>query len=1033
MSFLDNVRIKNSPLSGGVPQQTSPAIEPVVRQVKSSGFLDSMQFKNSSAKPSGAKTPGGIYVNRKEKEKPYSFTEELQLAGEQLGLSEKFETLSEEQKAPGFVSKVFDFLQIGEYASGGILSGKGVAAGIKEKITPSDALGIKNPFLGFATDVLLDPTTYLTFGAGSGVKVATKAGIKVTNNAGKKVLSDLITELGETAGREAFTKKLAEEGGESFLQKTGLKFMGTQIIPEKTVKFPFKVMNTVLEKTPVISPIYKGTKDVIEAGFKPFARIEKTLGEQGGAWIVGFQHFMKGGKAEIEVAEKQISDMLETSLVKFHEESREKISREAFGERIAKVIEYPESFDESETINSIASSISRQYKNIADEEEPRGLIRGVISNYQRHFLTPQAARIIEADPAGFADLVRPLGKESAEKGVEKTVKETAEGVAQKGTASVAKDGAAQAGIEALQKSHGPYQHRRIDGVGITAFKAKHGVDLFEKNAFTALSRRTTESIKARRLHDWYMGATENFGIAGVKTTKEIKDMTGVTKLIEKIEPQYVNGIKHVESNVPELRGMLFPEPIVQHLNDTHKFLTDDKSSKTFLNMYDNVLRFWKGSVTGWFPAFHTRNATGGVFNNWIMGLNNPLRYVQGNAIVRGADGNITTELGQKISYSQIREELEEHAVTGMSGQIDVQLKAGSMIKTHGFFKGVGVAFKEGEVKQTAKILGSGPVRMMEMVENNLRTPLYIHRRIKGDSPEMAAKAVIMAHFDYAPEAYTKFENDFMARIMPFYKWSRGNIPLQIEQMMKQPGKYAAVGKLIENIGEPMTQEQRDALPSYVKDGIYFKLQNSEEGFMTVMAGLGLPVEDLGKLWRGGFGETLNGLLTEFSPIIKYPIEIASGMNLFYGEEIEDLDYVKPWVSNVPGLRDWLEVAEYTKADGKIGYRGNPNKLHLMSSLVGRYYTTLGKATEENVSKFNRILNFATGARVKDYKLESEQYWRDQEFQEELIEVLHHHGVNVSEFKNLSVTAREELGLPTGANTQRKTEALIKELREKKNQ
>lgn len=59
------------------------------------------------------------------------------------------------------VSKVFDVLNTGSYAVGGLLSGRGARAGIQQKINPAKALNIENPILGFVVDVGLDPLTYL--------------------------------------------------------------------------------------------------------------------------------------------------------------------------------------------------------------------------------------------------------------------------------------------------------------------------------------------------------------------------------------------------------------------------------------------------------------------------------------------------------------------------------------------------------------------------------------------------------------------------------------------------------------------------------------------------------------------------------------------------------------------------------------------------------------------------------------------------------------------------------------------------------
>ena len=88
------------------------------------------------------------------------------------------------------LSKIFDVLRTGEYAVGGLLAGKGARKGIKQKISPSTVLGAKS-FVGkIALDILLDPTTYLTFGTGGTIKLALKSGNKVAlSKVGSKFLT----------------------------------------------------------------------------------------------------------------------------------------------------------------------------------------------------------------------------------------------------------------------------------------------------------------------------------------------------------------------------------------------------------------------------------------------------------------------------------------------------------------------------------------------------------------------------------------------------------------------------------------------------------------------------------------------------------------------------------------------------------------------------------------------------------------------------------------------------------------------------
>ena len=83
------------------------------------------------------------------------------------------------------LSKVLDIINVPSHFVGGILSGKGVKAGMEENILPSQAFGIKNPVIGFVVDIALDPLTYASFGTSTFAKSAVKGTSKALSVGGK--------------------------------------------------------------------------------------------------------------------------------------------------------------------------------------------------------------------------------------------------------------------------------------------------------------------------------------------------------------------------------------------------------------------------------------------------------------------------------------------------------------------------------------------------------------------------------------------------------------------------------------------------------------------------------------------------------------------------------------------------------------------------------------------------------------------------------------------------------------------------------
>src|SRR3990167_227681 len=193
--------------------------------------------------------------------------------------------LEEPQPARGLlggIQKFVDVLSTGEYVVGCILSGKGIKAGVEEKISPSDII-LKNlnpdsgagkfakGALGLAIDVAFDPTTYLTLGTGSAIKVTAKSGAKVVlSKTGKEMLGELSKQVGEKAARS----KVAEMAlaNKALQAKGGLKFAGKEFIPADVLAFPFKTIKATALNTKEGRALFEGVDNLGESLGKIFTR-----------------------------------------------------------------------------------------------------------------------------------------------------------------------------------------------------------------------------------------------------------------------------------------------------------------------------------------------------------------------------------------------------------------------------------------------------------------------------------------------------------------------------------------------------------------------------------------------------------------------------------------------------------------------------------------------------------------------------------------------------------------------------------------
>jgi len=237
----------------------------------------------------------------------------------------------------------------------------------------------------------------------------------------------------------------------------------------------------------------------------------------------------------------------------------------------------------------------------------------------------------------------------------------------------------------------------------------------------------------------------------------------------------------------------------------------------------------------------------------------------------------------------------------------------------------------------------------------------------------------------------------MRRVIPFYTWTRKNMPLQIESFYKTPGKPALIADLMRDLPKG-SEGDLEALPDWVKEGIFVKLGEGEKGPKYGYSISTIPFEELGRLWRGSPGRTLEReLLGTTAPPIQTAIELVSQKDLFYNQPFETYAYragKTAYEAKLPKYAmDWLEyrTEEFTIEKGKDKGKKisrhwvNPAKFEMLTATpFSRFITT--KASQDPIGAATSPF------KAREFDTELETTLRSKERSKEIEEFLKKKGV-----------------------------------------
>jgi hypothetical protein len=398
--------------------------------------------------------------------------------------------------------------------------------------------------------------------------------------------------------------------------------------------------------------------------------------------------------------------------------------------------------------------------------------------------------------------------------------------------------------------------------------------------------------------------------------------------------------------------------------------------------FDAVTSLFKRSVTGLFAPFHIRNYVSGLIQNYeVLGSSafKPENIASGQKLALATFGKVKLDSNNKL-YKLLEPFIERFKASSFyTNEFNASIAAGETLDDYAKW------FSKSAIKKGIKSLGlsqdSPHFRLARNVGNYIemqqKATAYVTAVGQGRTIEQALDLAEKAGFDY--RALTKFESSVLRRIVPFYSFTRKNIELQLKTLGENPQRINQIIKLVENIGDKPTDEEKAGLPGYIQEGFAIKLPDTVSGLKQYITSLGTPIEQFAGLFKKN---TIMGLISQMNPVVKVPIELGIGKDTFRQKDLKDVYDAKEYKFAPQIIKDLLQMKPvekntYKKVGDKLmktgsytQYVADPERLLIARALfTSRGVSYLDQVFNNDLKGFAKFMNLFTGVKAKEFDIE----------------------------------------------------------------
>ncbi len=324
----------------------------------------------------------------------------------------------------------------------------------------------------------------------------------------------------------------------------------------------------------------------------------------------------------------------------------------------------------------------------------------------------------------------------------------------------------------------------------------------------------------------------------------------------------------------------------------------EESVKALRSMWQGYIGAWKRYTLFPFLEYHTRNVVGDLWNGWMQGwkpsqmagdlIDAKDILLAEKKLGRGTASASTKTLNLpaygKMDPEDVLRAAKQYGVigSGQYGEIIKDAVKPASKTTLGWFK---KHFWDIET----------PVQIGSFLEDQRRLGFFLRRLREGDTFQDAAKTVSSTLYDYGD--LTGIERQIRTLAIPFYSWYRKNIPKQIENMIRHPGKVAVLPKAKAHLEKSWMVDPdnpRDntayekSVPNWMEASLPIRWRQDDQGFDEFFVlGNWIPTADLFRFVSNPRDIVMN-IVGNLNPPVQKAIEHTFNKDVFRDRPLDFL-------------------------------------------------------------------------------------------------------------------------------------------------